>query len=81
MKSRLKECIEDSKKTPARRHSIVRGELLEPSEEEVARTQNKRDKRNLLSWYERCNELGVYRMKHNGHCNVPTKDPRLGEVS
>ncbi|OEU08651.1 hypothetical protein FRACYDRAFT_196285 [Fragilariopsis cylindrus CCMP1102] len=53
--------------------------LLEPSEEELARTPSKQDKRNLVRWYERCNELGVYRMKHNGDCNVPRKDPRLGE--
>ncbi|OEU11360.1 hypothetical protein FRACYDRAFT_143813, partial [Fragilariopsis cylindrus CCMP1102] len=28
-------------------------------------------------WYERCNDLRVYRMK-NKHCNVPRKDPKLG---
>jgi tetratricopeptide (TPR) repeat protein len=81
MKGRLEQFIEDYKKNLNRRHSIVRGELLEPSEEELARTPNKQDKRNLFRWYKRCNELGVYRMKHNGNCNVPRKDPRLGEVS
>jgi hypothetical protein len=77
MMGQLNRFIEDSKKNLIRRHSFVRGTKLEPSDEELAGTQNKRA---LQRWYERCNELRVYQKKH-GHCNVPIKDPKLGKVS
>jgi hypothetical protein len=76
VKSRSKHFIEDSKKAPVR-HSIRRGKTLEPTEEELAKTKNKRA---LLGWYKKCNELKVY-WKKNGHCDVPQKDPKLGVVS
>jgi hypothetical protein len=79
VKSRSKHFIEESKKAPIR-HKILRGKTLEPTEEELAKANNKRDKRNLLGWYGKCNELKVYWKKH-GHCNVPKKDPKLGLVS
>ena len=74
--SQHKRVIEDSKKSPVR-HSIRRGKTLEPTEEELAKTNNKRA---LLGWYKKCNELKVY-WKKNGHCDVPRKDPKLGVVS
>jgi hypothetical protein len=81
VKSQLKRFIEDSKKAPVRHsHSIRRGKNIEPTEKELAKTNNKRDKRDLFTWYEKCNKLKVYWKKH-GHCNVPTKDPKLGRVS
>jgi hypothetical protein len=79
VKSRSNHFIEDSKKAPIR-HKILRGKTLEPTKEELAKADSKSDRRNLLRWYERCNELKVYWKKH-GHCNVPTKDPKLGLVS
>jgi hypothetical protein len=79
VKSRSNHFIEDSKKAPIR-HKILRGKTLEPTEEELAKAESKRDRLNLLRWYERCNELTVYRKKH-GHCNVPKRDPKLGRVS
>ena len=74
--SQPKRFIVDSKKSPVR-HSIRRGKTLEPTEEELAKTNNKRA---LLGWYKKCNELKVY-WKKNGHCDVPRKDPKLGVVS
>ena len=68
--------VEDSKESLVR-HSIRRGKTLEPTEEELAKTNNKRA---LLGWYKKCNELKVY-WKKNGHCDVPRKDPELGVVS
>ena len=76
MKGRLKQFIEESKKNPVRRR-FVQGTKLEPSGKELSQTK---DKRALQRWYEKCNELRVYRMKNN-HCNVPRKDPKLGRVS
>ena len=75
-KSQLKRVIEDPKKSPVR-HSIRRGKTLEPTKEELAKTNSKRA---LLGWYKKCNELKVY-WKKNGHCDVPKKDPKLGLVS
>jgi hypothetical protein len=79
VKSRSKYFTDESKKASIH-HTIRRGKTLQPTEEELARTHQKKDTRNLLRWYERCNELKVYWKKH-GHCNVPRKDPRLGQVS
>jgi hypothetical protein len=76
MKGRLEQFIEESKKNPVR-WRFVRGTKLEPSGKELSQTKNKRI---LQRWYEKCNELRVYRMKHN-HCSVPQKDPKLGIVS
>jgi len=66
---KLTHLVEKSKKEPVRR-----GERLEPSEEELNQTNNKKF---LRRWYERYNDLKAYRKKH-GHCNVPRKDPNLG---
>ena len=79
VKSRLKQFIEDAKRTSTR-HTILRGKFVEPSGEELVRTKNKHYKQNLLRWYEKFNELKAYWKKH-GHCNVPKKDPKLGNVS
>ena len=75
-KGKMQQFISDSKKIAAR-HSIRRGKLLEPTEEELSRTHNRRA---LLRWYERCNDLKSY-WKKNGHCNVPQSDKKLGLVS
>jgi hypothetical protein len=77
-KGRLEQFIGDSKKNLIRQKSR-RGKTIEPSEEEISQTKNKRG---LLGWYKKCNELKVYLKKH-GHCNVPRKDPKhkqLGRV-
>ena len=74
--SQPKRFIEDSRKSPVP-YSIRRGKTLEPTEEELAKTNSKRA---LLGWYKKCNELKVY-WKKNGHCDVPRKDPKLGVVS
>ena len=79
LKSRLKQFIEDAAKT-ATRHTILRRKFVEPSREELVRTKNKQDKKKLLRWYEKFNELKAYWKKH-GHCNVLQKDPKLGKVS
>jgi len=50
---------------------------LEPTENELSTTPYKNA---LRHWYKKANELRAYRKKH-GHCNVPKKDPKLGEVS
>ena len=71
--------IEDSKKNLNRKKNH-RGKTIEPSEEEISRTRNKKG---LLGWYKMCNELKVYLQMH-GHCNVPQKDTKskqLGSVS
>jgi hypothetical protein len=78
VKSRSKHFIEESKKAPIR-HKILRGKTLEPTEEELARNST-RQKRALLGWYKKCNELKVYWKKH-GHCNAPRKYQKLGQVS
>jgi hypothetical protein len=76
VKSRSKHFVEDSKKAPVR-HSIRRGKTLEATEEELAKTSSKPA---LLGWYKKCNELKVY-WKKNEHCDVPRRDPKLGNVS
>jgi hypothetical protein len=79
MMGQLKRFIEDSKKNLIRQKSR-RGKTIEPSEEEISQTRNKRG---LLGWYKKCNELKVYLTKH-GHCNVSSIDPKykqLGSVS
>lgn len=75
-KGKMQQFIADSKKIAAR-HSIRRGKLLEPTEEELSKANNKRALRELLWWYERCNDLKSYWKKH-GHCNVRQRDPKLG---
>ena len=75
--SRPQRFVEESKKSPVHHSNIRRGKTLEPSEEELAKTNSKQA---LLVWYKKCNELKVY-WKKNGHCDVPRKDPKLGVVS
>jgi hypothetical protein len=79
MNGRLKQFIEESKKNPVRRR-FVQGTKLEASETEFSQAKDKKALQRLQRWYEKCNELRVYRMKNN-HCNVPYKDPKLGRVS
>ncbi|CAB9503320.1 expressed unknown protein [Seminavis robusta] len=71
----LKLFIEESKKSPG--HGIRRPKLLEPTSQELARATSAMAKKGLKSWYEKCKDLRAYKIKH-GHCNVPTKHPRLG---
>ena len=75
--SQPKRFVEDSKKSPVRHSIHRRGKTLEPTEEELAKTNSKQA---LLGWYKKCNELRVH-WKKNWHCDVPTKNPKLGLVS
>ena len=73
--------IEELKNNPIRRRSnLIPGKSLEPTENELRESKNKR---HLRAWYSKCNELKAYRKKF-GHCSVPSRYPKnksLGQVS